>query len=354
MARAPASPQEVPEADRFADAPHPRETQTLYGHDAAERDFLDAWQSGRMHHAWLIGGPEGIGKATLAYRIARFVLAGGEGADGLALPADHTVTRRVAALGHPDLIVVRRAWDEKPKPPRFKTVISVDEVRKAIHFFQMSAGAGGWRVAIVDAADEMNIQAENALLKTLEEPPQKSLLLLVSHAPGRLLPTIRSRCRRLLLQPPGRDELFAALADAGQEAALAALDGKGRDELATHARGSVRRALQLLDGGALAIFREVDAILEAPPGRMDRRIHALADKVSRRGADEEFYFAMSALTDWVSARIERGAGAPASNLACLAEVWDKVNRLAADTAQFHFDRKQVILNAFRSIAAAMS
>src|SRR3954454_24536493 len=191
-------------ADDDSAIPHPRETTSFYGHAEAEQALLEAYRAGRMPHAWLIGGPRGIGKATLAYRMARFVFAHPEAtaqsvqnAAQLALPPDHPVARRIAAQGHPDLLALERVADEKGKVPMF---IPVDMVRKTIRFFGSTPGGGGWRVCIVDSADEMNAAGANALLKILEEPPAKSLLLVVSHAPGRLLPTIRSRCRRLVLR----------------------------------------------------------------------------------------------------------------------------------------------------------
>ncbi|MGB9368216.1 MAG: DNA polymerase III subunit delta', partial [Xanthobacteraceae bacterium] len=186
----------------MADIPHPRQTLSLYGHFGAEQAFLESYRAGRVPHAWLIGGPRGIGKATLAYRMARFVFAypspqTAQNAASLALPPDHPVVRRVAAQGHPDLLALERVADDKGKVPMF---IPVDMVRRTIGFFGSTAGEGGWRVCIVDSADEMNAAGANALLKILEEPPSRCLLLVVSHAPGRLLPTIRSRCRHLALR----------------------------------------------------------------------------------------------------------------------------------------------------------
>src|SRR5947209_1685077 len=202
------------------DIRHPRETLSLYGHAEAEQAFLTAYRGGRMPHAWLIGGVGigGIGKATLAYRMARFLFAHPDQAaedvrksSSLALPADHPVARRIAAQGHPDLLALERVEDEKGKMP---TMISVDLVRRTIGFFGSTAGEGGWRVCIVDSADELNPSGANALLKILEEPPAKALLLVVSHAPGRLLPTIRSRCRRLMLRPLAAADVARATADA--------------------------------------------------------------------------------------------------------------------------------------------
>lgn len=356
-----ASREEVPEADRLGDYPHPRETRVFFGHSAAERTFLDAYRSTRTHHAWLITGPEGVGKATLAYRIARFVLAHPDPsapavrlATDLGVPPQYPVAHQVEALSHPDLFVLRRTWDRARK--RLLSVLSVDEIRKGLHFFAMTAGAGGWRIAIIDSADDMNTSAANALLKTLEEPPPRALLLLVSHAPGQLPSTIRSRCRTLRLGPLRQDDLTAAVASAGAETALSALCDADRRALVTLARGSVRRALTFLSGNGLALNRDIDAIVGGWPHLDERKVHALASRFSRAGADEDFTLALSLIGDWLTARLERQAqaGATPASLAHLAEVWEKIAHLAAETEVFHFDRKQVILNAFRLLGRAAS
>src|SRR6516165_3631090 len=212
------------------DVPLPRETTVLFGHDGAEREFLAVYRSGRVPHAWLIGGEPGIGKATLAYRIARFVLAHPDPSRvpdvaSLAVDPDHRTVRRIAASAHPDLLTLERTVGDTGK---LRTVITVDQVRRLSTFFGSTAGEGGWRVCIVDSADELKYpEGSNALLKMLEEPPQRSLFLLVSHAPGRLLPTIRSRCRRLALRPLGQGDVARAAAtalgaDAGDPALAAA------------------------------------------------------------------------------------------------------------------------------------
>src|SRR5947209_6591439 len=180
-------------------APDPRANPILLGHPEAEATILAAIRAGRMHHAWLITGPEGIGKATLAYRFARRLLAGRPTEDSLALDPANPVFRRVAANSHSDMLTIERVFNEKTK--RMKTQIAVEDVRKINGFMSLTPAEGGWRVVVVDGAEELNPASANALLKILEEPPPRSVLLLVCAAPGRLLPTIRSRCRRLRLTP---------------------------------------------------------------------------------------------------------------------------------------------------------
>ncbi|KAB2878241.1 MAG: DNA polymerase III subunit delta', partial [Albidovulum sp.] len=236
----------IPEPDRVEGARHPRDTVRLIGQEAAETAFLDAYAAGRLHHAWLLTGPLGVGKATLAWRIARFLLATPEDAGGglfgdaptapesLDVDPAHPVARRLHAGSEGRLFVLRRAWDEERK--RLKTVITVDEVRRLAGFLHLSAPDGGRRAVIVDPADEMNAAAANALLKMLEEPPPGVTFLLVSHQPSRLLPTIRSRCRELRLSALSPADLAAAIAAAGATAD----DGAG---LAVLAGGSVGEAI---------------------------------------------------------------------------------------------------------------
>jgi len=186
----------------------------LIGHMRAEQRILETLRSGRMHHAWLLSGPVGIGKATLAYRFARFMLAHPdsvpEHADSLHVDEEHPVFRMVAAGSHPDLVTCRRMPD--PRTGRLRAMIGVDEARTVSRFLTHTAAEGGWRVAVIDAADDMNAAAANAILKILEEPPARCLFLLVSHSPGRLLPTIRSRCIHLPLRPLSVAQVREALA----------------------------------------------------------------------------------------------------------------------------------------------
>ncbi len=207
----------IVELDKEPSAPHPRETFSFIGHEAEEDAFAEGLRGGRMHHAWLLTGAKGVGKATLAYRVARAALGAKRiGPRPLDVDPEDQVARRVMALSHPDLFVLRRGLNDRGKPRR---EIAVDDARDLGHFFSLAPSEGGMRVAIVDAVDDLNRNAANAILKTLEEPPARSILMLVCHAPGAILPTIRSRCRRLALRTLSDEQVRAASgADAGIEA----------------------------------------------------------------------------------------------------------------------------------------
>ncbi|MCG6901539.1 MAG: DNA polymerase III subunit delta' [Rhodobacter sp.] len=303
---------EIPEPDRAPGAPHPRETMQLIGQDAAERDFLDAYAGNRLHHAWLISGPRGVGKATLAWRIARFLLAtpaddgGMFGApaapETLDIDPEHPVSRRMKALSEPRLFLLRRPWDEKAE--RLKQEITVDEVRRMKGFFSLSATDGGRRVVIVDAADEMNVNAANALLKLLEEPPANTILLLVSHQPARLLPTILSRCRALRCRTLDADEMARALHAAGVDT------GGNAQALAELSGGSVGAAVRLVTQDGLARYGDIVAIFGAPRDR--QRALKLADSAVGRANADRFALLLE-LFDLFLARVARtGVSGPPS------------------------------------------
>ncbi len=335
-------------------APHPRETTALFGHRDAEMALLDAYRSGRIPHAWLIGGAQGIGKATLAYRMARFVLAHRnplaadvQRAGTLQVEPADPVARHVAAGAHGGLLTLERTLNDRGV---MRTVITVDETRETISFFGSTAAVEGWRVCIVDTVDELNPNAANALLKILEEPPQQSLFLLVSHAPARVLPTIQSRCRKLPLRPLSTDDVIRAAA----AAANLATDDPALSESAEAAEGSVARALTLLGGDALKLHQRTAALLATLPRVDPRELHALGDALG--GSDR---VALAAFIDsverWVSTRLradDANANANLPRLARLAEVWEKINRAARDTESYNLERKPLVFSVFGMLAEA--
>ena len=335
------------EEDR-GDLPLPRETTVLFGHDGAEREFLAVYRSGRIPHAWLIGGEPGIGKATLAYRIARFVLAHPDPsrvptATSLALDPTHRTARRIAVNAHTDLLALERTPGDNGK---MRTVITVEQVRRLATFFGSTAGEGGWRVCIVDSADELKYpEASNALLKMLEEPPARSLFLLVSHAPGRLLPTIRSRCRRLALKPLGQGDVARAAGVAlGTDEADPAVV-----KAAVAARGSVSRAIALAGGPMLALREKVAELLTALPSTDPHALHTLGDQLDRdRGLLEVF---VGAVRDWLSARLDAEAN-NLGRLARTADLWDRLNRSAREVETYNLERKPLVFAIFGLLAEA--
>lgn len=305
---------DLPAPDQAPGAPHPRETDRLFGQDAAQAAFLSAYGADRLHHGWLLTGPRGVGKATLAWRIARFLLATPisepDGLFGAPTPPttldiapDHPVVRHLLAGSDPGLAAITRSANDSTG--RMRDQIVVDDVRRLNSFFGLSAADGGRRIVIVDAADEMNTSAANALLKMLEEPPARTVLLLISHQPSRLLPTIRSRCRTLRLSPLSPDDMAAALDQAGAEITAPP------EHLAALAGGSVGEALRLLNLGGMEIYAELVGLLDTLP-RLDRpRALRLAEAAATRGAAARFDLLLT-LVDTVLARLARtgATGAP--------------------------------------------
>ena len=324
--------------------PAPRENPHLVGHAHAERLMREAALSGRLHHAWLIGGAASIGKATLAYRFARALLAGFPG-EGLAIDVDHPVFRRVARGTHADLAVLERSWDEKRR--RSRTEIVADEVRAVGEFLALTPAEGGWRIVIVDGAEHLNRSAANALLKLLEEPPSRAILLLVSAAPGRLLPTIRSRCRTLRLAP---------LDEAAMQAALGMLrPGITHDEahrLGLHAGGAPGRALEASSASFVAIGDAVEAALDRASARRggtvpDRADEALAEGLAR--AEDGFDDFTSRLRAALEARARGLVRADLAAAASCADASLAIGVLREQTTRLNLDKRQAILSALQTI-----
>ena len=340
-------------------APDPRANPILLGHEAAEHTLLEAIRVGRVHHAWLITGPEGIGKATLAFRFARRLLAGhadGESTgESLALDPAHPVFRRVTAGGHADLVTIERAYDEKTK--RRKRDIAVADVRKINGFMALPPAEGGWRVAIVDGAEDLNQNSANALLKILEEPPSRAVLILVCSSPGRLPATIRSRCRHLRLSPLTDDVMARLLAlylpERGE-------DDRGR--LLTLAEGSIGRALALADDDGIAIATLVDGLLAALPNVPPSRGHDVADALARnetgfRQFTDQLIAGIGALVrDTARGRADPEQQRLAAFLPLEAwdEVWQGLLRLQDETERFALDKRHALVSCVGMLTGRMS
>jgi DNA polymerase III subunit delta' len=334
--------------DEDIGAPH--RAASLFGHAEAEAMLLSAYRSEKPPHAFLLVGPKGIGKATLAYRMARFVLAHPgsaapdmRGATSLAVPSDHPAARRMAARAHPGLLVLERTPNEKGV---MRQQIAVDDVRRTVTFFGTTAGEGGWRIAIVDAVDELNRFGANALLKVLEEPPARSLLLLVCHSPARLLPTLRSRCCVVNMRP---------LAQADVAAALAAAVGRQADDADIHAAaaagdGSVGRALEFLDEDMLSLRRHALAELDRLPALDANALHALGETLAGTDARPLGAF-LDTVNAWMSRRLNHGGG-DLSRLAALAGAWQRINQAAQDALEYNLERKPLVFSVFGLLAEA--
>lgn len=371
MARAPRTidtgNEAPPESDRLDGWPHPRETFALAGHAEAEITIADAIASRRLHHAWLIAGEEGIGKATFAYRVARFLLAQeNEDLPGqvptLALPQDHKAVRQVTNLAHPGLLVMRRAWDASAK--KFKQSIAVDDIRQVRHFLQRTS-VTPWRVVIVDAADDLNMNSANALLKSLEEPPPRTVFLLVASAPGGLLPTIRSRCRTLHLRPLGAEAITQAVTEACRTGGRDLPPETQLSTLLAMANGSPRRVLRLMDGGGLKLFELLLTILESLPHTDWTAVHKLIAQTGPRAGDAHamaFDLLEEALADAMNGRLTgngRHATFPqlkrfsrlitADSLADWSELWETIRQMRGEAERLNLDKAALTLTVFDRI-----
>jgi DNA polymerase-3 subunit delta' len=353
----------------------PAWTTRLIGHEAAEQAFLQAFRAGRLPHAWLISGPEGVGKATFAYRIARFLLSqpmlaeegGLFGGSAPAAPAalemapGERVFRQVAQQGHPDFRLLRRTVN--PKNGKLRTEIIVDDVREVIDFLHLKPATSPWRVVIVDSADELNDSSANALLKILEEPRPNTVIVLLSHAPQALLPTIRSRCRKLVLQPLPRDLAAVELAARFPDVKVA-----DRELAIATAGGSLGQAIRMIERDGVGLLRDIGALLASWPRLDAGLLHKLGDKLGGRDQDAQFDLAVE-LLGWWFARMARMAATgetpepqlfegemalvgrmqAAASLDRWLELWEKVSRLFDRVRAVTLDRKQAWVAAFLAI-----
>ncbi|MFN4287032.1 MAG: DNA polymerase III subunit delta' [Brevundimonas sp.] len=318
----------------MSDAPrHPRDSYHLVGHAEAEAAFLDALGRGRLHHAWMLVGPEGVGKATFAYRVARKLL-GGQG-EGLDVPASDPVSRMISAEAHPDLMVIERVSEGG----RLRKSISVDQMRELPGFFAKSPSMGGARVAIIDAIDDANVNSANALLKSLEEPPEKGVILLVCHSPGSVLDTIRSRCRKLTFRPMDSDTLIDWLADAGVERHDAR-------ELARLSRGAPGAALSAQARGLLELDALAAGIVEGTVSPSEVLAHS--DQLRRADGQTRFEDTFALIQDHIRTRAVSGSdGARLSER--WAALWTEIGELRERALALNLDRGEVFQQAVARI-----
>jgi len=328
----------------MSDIRHPREVFDLTGHEAAETAFEASRQRGRLHHAWLLTGPEGAGKATFAYRAARRLLgAPHDPSHGiLGADPDHPVSRQIIARSHPDILVIERVGEDG----KVRKVIPVDEARRLAEFFSKSPASAPHRVAIVDAADDLNINAANALLKTLEEPPERGVLLMISHSPGRLLPTIRSRCRRLAFQPleiEAAADFLRAREDVTEEAAL---------RLAKMAGGAPGRAWTLAAGKALDMDDAARALLADLPKVDESMALSLADRFRGGEGQAQFNLLFDRLAERVHAFTVDRTGQGTLAVDRWAQAWETLQRLPREVEALNLDRTDALFTALADLRHA--
>lgn len=314
----------------------PAENPLLVGHKDAAEHFALAYHSGKLHHALLLCGPAGIGKATLAFHMARHVIANPNPrtAPVHLQQSDESspLFRQIAQGVHPAVLHLTRPQNEKTKT--FRSAVTVDEIRKISRFLGMTSHDGGFRVVIIDPADDMNTNAANALLKNLEEPPARTLFILISHAPGGLLPTIRSRCHAVKLKTLGDDDLLHVLKG------LSAPVPEDVDSLLSRAGGSAREALLLTQYGGLEITQAMIELLRGNQFSVSSAWR-IAEAVSGRDSAVQFSLFNQLLLDFISdqARMSAAEGNLEAALR-LSEFWQEAARIVRETEIYNLDKKQ--------------
>jgi len=331
----------------------------LLGHDDCEQLFLSSFFSRRVPHAWLLTGTKGIGKATFAYRIARFVLTNNVISSGkdrslysdielvktpinLNSDINNPICRRIMSGGHPDFLNITRALDEKTG--KIKKQITVDEIRKINSFLSLTSAEGGWKVIIIDSIDDLNLNSANALLKILEEPPANTLILLVCHNLMSILETIRSRCRHIKLNLLEKDILITLIKEY-----LFDLSMDDTKILSRLSGGSIGRALYLAEGPILEVFNKIETILSTFPKLDMSKVHDLGNILQRDKTGDLFIHAMHFLANWVENNVKNLASSDLEKSKPWLEIWDKIVDSGNKLKLLNLDQKQVFLNTFVSI-----
>ena len=338
--------------DTLTDIPEPVENTYLASHEDARGMVASAYRAGKLHHALMVTGPRGIGKATFAFRVAHHLFRypdATQAPESLTDIDSESQAFRLAVRGaHPGLLHLTRPWMEREK--KFRNGITVDEVRRVGRFLSMTPPDGGWRVVIVDSADDMNSNAANALLKNLEEPPARTLFILIAHSPGRLLPTIRSRCHVVRLKPLEGPQLETVLGMLGSPMPDQA---DARHFLIEQAEGSVRNAVLLTQFGGLEIAAALQKILNA--GNFEvAASHKLAEAVTGRDSQVQYELFNQMILDRAAAHAAQAGSANMGPLAeKFAKLWENLAERMRETDTFNLDRKQHSLNVLRQLHQAI-
>jgi DNA polymerase-3 subunit delta' len=339
--------------DSIPGVPEPSENPRLVGHEDEAKLLAGAYRAGRLHHAILLAGPLGIGKATLAFRLARHLLKHPRAADAPETLEDadtaSSLFRQVAGGAHPSILHLTRPFDDNRKV--FRTVVTVEEIRRVNRFLSMTAHDGGYRIVIVDSADDMNASAANALLKSLEEPPARTIFLLISHSPGRLLPTIRSRCQAMRLKPLDAQSLRSVLQTLETDLPS---DPAALEALAVRAEGSARTAILLTQFGGLEIGGAIERVLDA--ARFDiGEANKLADAVSGRDQAIQFgIFNRMALDAVAGAAGSAAKAGQVERAGRLSDLWSEANQRIIETDIYNLDRKQHAVGLLGQMHGLMS
>ncbi len=333
----------------------PHECQAIIGHENAINQITESFNSGRMHHAWLLTGAEGIGKASLAYQMAHMILSGGENRIGRINP-NHAVAKLIAAQSHPDLLTVARPFDEKTGVQN--KMIPVDEARKLAPFLSLTPSFGQGRFAFIDEAHTLNRSGQNAILKMIEEPPTGAFVVLTATTIGMMLPTIRSRCRVVSMDCLQDSEISTILA----RQSIDLPQDVSSDRLYALAGGSVGRTLKLLDSGALPLFDELLLLLSALPQVDLVRVHALADQLSRKADADKFQAVSQMMIDTIQNTIRAVAAgrpdpvglaakiAPDGDLDKALLLWESTKKAFATAEQANLDKKLTFINVISEIS----
>ncbi len=329
----------------------PSETLEIFGHENALDTLVRNYRNNRLHHAWLLSGPKGIGKATLALRFAEFLLRNPDPAhssENMEM-LDDTVHSQVSKGAHPNVLILRKPWDQKSK--KFKTQITVDEIRKTASFLQTASGANAWRIVIVDPADDMNNSAANALLKVLEEPPARTIFFVLAHSPRGLLPTIRSRCQVLPIKPLEHTDMVSVLK---RQALTSDLPEAEIQNLIHHAKGSPKRAFLLAQSGVLETFANFLKIVSQKQADIGQ-LHFLAGQLAPASRSGEYALFLDLVYDHMADNARTMAvndQISMDRISKWAVIWDKTREANMRAETWNMDKKQVILDLFNDLRAA--